>query len=141
MQMKHYVLGFVFDMDSVFVLLIKKNKPEWQAGRWNGIGGKIENSDASPLEAMDRECMEEAGIHCDWKLRIIFTCPGGTVYVFGAWRIKLDPKQLEDEELKVFSVNDIPAEAMGNLAWMIPLCAAGVSVPICINQLHLGDVR
>ncbi len=40
--MKGYVLGFAFDEDYEWVALIKKNRPQWQAGKLNGVGGKIE---------------------------------------------------------------------------------------------------
>lgn len=59
MQNDKYVIGFAFVGDDV--LLIKKTKPAWQAGRYNGVGGKIEASEL-PLNAMHREFMEETGI-------------------------------------------------------------------------------
>ena len=37
-----YTLGFVFDRDLQHVLLIQKQRPAWQAGKFNGIGGKLE---------------------------------------------------------------------------------------------------
>jgi 8-oxo-dGTP pyrophosphatase MutT (NUDIX family) len=55
---RRYVLGFVFDYGFHHVLLICKTSPEWQAGRLNGLGGKIEPGE-SPLQAMDRELREE----------------------------------------------------------------------------------
>src|SRR5436190_1351439 len=33
----------------------------WHAGKWNGLGGKLER-DESPLQAAQREILEEAGI-------------------------------------------------------------------------------
>src|SRR3990167_7537739 len=56
----NYSVGFVFSMDKSRVLLIKKNKPEWQAGLLNGVGGKAEPQDRRARETMRRECMEEA---------------------------------------------------------------------------------
>jgi 8-oxo-dGTP pyrophosphatase MutT (NUDIX family) len=67
---KRYVLGFVFDArlehggreqaPPTSVLLIRKARPEWQAGRFNGIGGKLEVAE-TPEEAMAREAREESG--------------------------------------------------------------------------------
>jgi hypothetical protein len=37
-----YVCGFMFANDFTEVALIRKNKPEWQRGKLNGIGGKVE---------------------------------------------------------------------------------------------------
>lgn len=65
--MKRYVLGFMFSEDGTQVALIKKTKPEWQAGKLNGIGGKIEEKEAMH-EAMIREFEEETGLrHLEWK--------------------------------------------------------------------------
>ena len=45
---KHYVLGFIFNRQKDNVLLVEKKRPEWQKGKWNGIGGKIKENE-SPL--------------------------------------------------------------------------------------------
>lgn len=50
----------MFDDDMENVVLIKKNRPEWQKGKLNGVGGKIENNE-TPLYAMIREFQEETG--------------------------------------------------------------------------------
>ena len=54
-----YVLGFAFTKDLKQVALIRKKRPEWQAGKLNGIGGKV-NINEVPLLAMVREFQEEA---------------------------------------------------------------------------------
>lgn len=54
--MKFYVCGFLFHED--YVLLVKKNRPDWQAGLLNGIGGKVEPEELS-MGAMHREFQEE----------------------------------------------------------------------------------
>lgn len=59
---KNYVLGFAFSRDGEEVVLIIKQKPDWQKGKLNGIGGKIEPEDESPLHAMIREFKEETGV-------------------------------------------------------------------------------
>lgn len=60
-----YVLGFMFNEDESKVLLVHKNRPTWQAGKLNGIGGKIEAGE-TPLQAMEREFMEETGFISKW---------------------------------------------------------------------------
>ena len=66
-----YVLGFAFDQKYSRVLLINKNKPGWQAGLKNGVGGKIETYDPTVAHAMVREFEEETSIETEtyqWKL-------------------------------------------------------------------------
>ncbi len=59
-----YVLTFAFDKRLESVWLIEKQKPEWQKGCLNGIGGKIEEGE-SPMEAAIRELKEESGLEVD----------------------------------------------------------------------------
>jgi 8-oxo-dGTP pyrophosphatase MutT (NUDIX family) len=40
--MIRYVVGFALDEEEGTVLLVRKAKPEWQAGLLNGVGGKME---------------------------------------------------------------------------------------------------
>lgn len=80
--MKKYVLGFAFNDN--FVLLIKKNKPEWQKGLYNGLGGKIEKSE-TPVAAMVREFKEECGIQTkeeDWEQYAVMIGDDFKVYCF-----------------------------------------------------------
>ena len=63
---RNFVVGFVFDEAKSHVLLIEKNRPKWQAGRLNGIGGKI-GLEEHPESAMSREFCEEADVYwTDW---------------------------------------------------------------------------
>lgn len=55
--MKQYVACLLLCKDQV--MLIRKSRPEWMKGRLNGIGGHIEPSDETPLDAMKREFSEE----------------------------------------------------------------------------------
>lgn len=55
--MQDCMLAFAFD-DLNRVALIRKNWPSWQAGQWNGVGGKVEAKE--PIaEAMKREFCEK----------------------------------------------------------------------------------
>jgi 8-oxo-dGTP pyrophosphatase MutT (NUDIX family) len=58
---QNYVLGFIFSPSLARVLLVKKARPTWQAGRFNGIGGHVEPGENID-KAMEREAEEEAGI-------------------------------------------------------------------------------
>lgn len=59
--MKRYTVTFLFNSKLERVWLIEKQKPEWQKGCLNGIGGKIEEGE-TPLKCAVRELYEEAGL-------------------------------------------------------------------------------
>jgi len=139
MKMKYYVLGFVFNKAKNAVLLIEKKRPEWQAGYWNGIGGKIEENE-TPVEAIEREAWEEMGLHHIFDHALTFVCPGGTVFVYYTvldWP-NISFKQKEDEPLKVWPVNFLPEKVMASLRWLIPVCLSSIQFPILVQQNTLG---
>jgi len=73
--MKEYVVGFIFDEFKERVLLILKERPEWQKGKYNGIGGLIEEKETGKM-AMTRECKEECGLYIeDWDHVLTLSCP------------------------------------------------------------------
>ena len=57
-----YVLGFAFAAKRTRVLLVMKQSPAWQRGKFNGVGGKVEPEEYV-TEAMSREFREETGLH------------------------------------------------------------------------------
>lgn len=57
--MKRYTLVFIFNEHLNQVLLIRKTKPEEQAGKLNGIGGKMEDFDTDFVDCIKREVYEE----------------------------------------------------------------------------------
>lgn len=120
--MQKYVLGFCFSVDMGNVALIKKNKPEWQNGLLNGIGGKIEPNEI-PIDAMRREFIEETGVNIndwtevgklvggEWEV-IIFKTVSDQVY---------DVKTMETEIVNIFNTIDLSGlEVIPNLHWIIP---------------------
>lgn len=80
-----YVCGFLFEATLRGVVLIEKQKPAWQAGKLNGVGGKIEEGE-TPLAAMQREFEEETGaVVPDWTLfRVERFIDGTVVHWFAA---------------------------------------------------------
>lgn len=121
-----YVLGFIFDSSFKKVLLINKNRPDWQKGKINGIGGKIERNE-TPKAAISREVLEETrlviqkkewkemGVHKgkDWNV-YIFT----TVYKYNP----SDAQTMTDEKIAWYSISRLPNTIISNLTWFIPLC-------------------
>ena len=69
--MRSYVLGFCFSRDHSKVVLIAKNRPKWQAGRLNGIGGHVEDGEI-PIVAMAREFREESLVEISEKKSQIY---------------------------------------------------------------------
>ncbi len=129
-----YVVGFLFTTNQLAVQLIQKIKPDWQKGRWNGIGGKIEPGE-HPRDAMRREFKEEAGLDIEeWrgfaKLR---DSRGSLIHFYVAFSNDL-AKTMTEEEIATFSEKDMldPRYYMGppygyktqiipNLRWLVPM--------------------
>lgn len=61
--MKEYTLIFCTSLDGLF-LLVEKDKPEWQKGKFNLPGGKIETGETI-IECAKRELTEESGLFVD----------------------------------------------------------------------------
>ncbi len=56
-----YSSGIIVSLDRRFIVLIKKNRPDWQKGLYNFPGGKIELGE-HPIETVAREVREETGL-------------------------------------------------------------------------------
>ncbi|MBA3423958.1 MAG: NUDIX domain-containing protein [Rubrobacter sp.] len=120
-----YVAGFLFSADRKQVVLVEKIKPDWQRGRLNGVGGKIERSDASPVAAMVREFGEEAGllIH-EWELFCQIENRGNLTYFFRSFAESPvdDISGQEVEKITAYPVSDVAGlNTMPNLGWLIPM--------------------
>src|SRR5579859_8091290 len=139
--MINYVAGFLVDKINNIVCLIKKTKPEWQAGRYNAIGGKVEFGE-TPIDAMQREFYEEAGQWIkNWTHRVTLTgsmYPNDNesnwrVYFFVAFAAKNDLDKCyefaldKEEVIDKFEINDLldgwyGSDIIGNIRWLLPLC-------------------
>lgn len=130
MALTKYVAGLLFRDDEV--ALIRKNRPDWQAGKLNAVGGKVEPSEY-PVYAMRREFAEEAGYQpplTDWRQFCTLEHPhrGGEVHFFTAmWDQGIGPitKNMTDEPVDWYKVRDVLAPSyqliIPNLRWLIPL--------------------
>lgn len=124
--MTDFVAGFMFTPDRRQVALVEKNRPIWQAGLLNGIGGKIETFDASPVAALCREFDEEAGVQTqpdEWQQIATLDVIGlGTVYFFRAFSSKAHGmKAGTDEAVGLYDAHPLPENVIANLKWLIPL--------------------
>lgn len=137
--MTSYVVGFAFFGKQV--LLIEKNRPEWQKGLLNGVGGKIEDGEI-PSEAMKREFEEETGaiLSDSWQhaITLIDRKTGHIVYIFRIFeesdRANLINYQKTDESLSLHYWDELPDTVIYNLNWMIPLLTSDISFPISILE-------
>lgn len=78
-----YVCGFLVYGHSV--ALMRKNRPQWQVGKLNGIGGKIEDGETA-AEAMRREFQEETGQDgFEWRETVKLSGVGFEVIFFVAF--------------------------------------------------------
>ncbi len=145
-----YVVGFLFDESMSNVALIRKNKPAWQAGLLNGIGGKIEDGEA-PAYAMSREFKEEAGLWvATWRH---FCTMAGTNNDGGKFSVDFffqigEPHKLtsmESEQIEVVSSKAIAGgeeKTIGNLPWLVALAldfGKGVHPPSKVNATYSAN--
>jgi 8-oxo-dGTP pyrophosphatase MutT (NUDIX family) len=94
-------------MDHAYnILLIRKKRPDWQAGYLNGVGGKIEFGE-SVREAMSREFYEETGISIE-KHNWVYVCElvnsnydSSKVTFFTAKLDRIDYQNKTDEQLEL----------------------------------------
>jgi 8-oxo-dGTP diphosphatase len=127
-NVQEYVCGFLFSLDRSRVLLIRKRRPAWQAGKLNGLGGKIEHGE-TPNEAMRREFREEAGADpAEWQH--VLTLSGAddagsgrewAGHFFRAFGDLTCVRAMTDEALEIHPTDALPRDTIPNLRWMIPL--------------------
>jgi len=125
--MTEYCLGFMFDPRGLVCALIRKNKPAWQKGKLNGVGGKIEPGE-TPIDAMVREFQEEAGIFVPadrWTKFCRLQWSGGVVHVFKSFGTLGGITSMTDEHVDVWSIPETLTQSdeslVSNLRWLIPM--------------------
>ncbi len=128
------------------VLLVMKDRPNWQKGRLNLVGGKVEKGE-SPLLAAVRELKEETGLDPypgDWAVqahwhalscremgRIVDDVDDAVVYCFNILVDKdmpLTPRDGETEVVRWYPWHPVRKDPrlMPSLRIMLPLMMAGV---------------
>ncbi len=123
--MIEYVVGFIFSEDRQRVALIRKVKPSWQAGKLNGLGGKIEPGEDGE-NAIFREVEEEAGVSIPPMLwREYHTIRGGQ-WQCTFFKVFKDVTLASPEEEKVswYNVADILSgkfPLVDHNQWLIPM--------------------
>lgn len=121
--MTAYVVGFLFSTDLKRVALVTKNRPQWQAGLLNGIGGKIEPGETN-ITAMVREFNEEAGVLIpDWKHFATMSEDGQFALDVFASTGDVDLVSTKtDEMIGIYQVKDIQQlNTIENIPWLVLL--------------------
>ena len=140
--MAKYVVGLPFSKDSIDIILIEKNHPEWQIGKWNGPGGHIEPGE-TPLQTIVRECAEETNIlskEGDWKhILTLFNIEKNWEVIFFRAFLDIDSfKSLTNERVLMTNVRSLwHKPIISNLRWIIPLALdeTGVAFPLQIEDI------
>lgn len=157
-----YVCGILLSKGKF--TLIKKNRPEWQKGKLNGIGGKIKsfrsndsestfNQEENPKVAMAREFEEETGVfiqasrwHC-FHIESFVNAKtlkadqsGAKVYFFIALG---EPEEIDavetmtDEEVVIMTDDDMTRYPASEFVYNIPYLYLMILSNINNNSLGL----
>jgi len=126
--MEKYVLGFAFNSAKDYVVMIRKNKPNWQKGCLNGVGGKIEEGEI-PATAMVREFEEETGVKTNELQWIYLGTMGNSQWICHLFTTHGDDlmkaETRTDEEISVYPVEEITKgdyRMISNIPFLIELC-------------------
>lgn len=121
--MKKFVVGFLIDENNE-LLTILKNRPEWQAGQFNGIGGHIEEGEA-PLDAMIRELKEETNVTFkDWEFIGTLKGVDYILYIYGGFYPEAFQGEMTmtDEVVSKIPFNDLnDFPLLPSARWMIAM--------------------
>lgn len=135
--MKHMTLLFLIREDKKEVLLAMK-KRGFGEGKWNGVGGKIEEGE-TPEQAVIREAQEEIGVGIDEKdleergqIFFSFDKPGDIplrVRIFTTTIWEGTPAESEEMSPKWFSFDSVPYDRMWvDDPYWLPQMLAGKNV-------------
>jgi 8-oxo-dGTP diphosphatase len=130
---REWVVGFLLDERADRVVLIRKNRPAWQAGKLNGVGGKVEPGDRTLNDAMEREFREEACVTVyPWERYACLNWEEGVVHFYRAFvpdRLFDACQTVTDEPVEIHRVHELFAPGplrdgvTPNLLWLVPLAA------------------
>lgn len=140
-----YTLAFIFNEDLSKILLIEKNRPEWQKGFLNGIGGKCEPNEP-PLQCINREVFEECGLN-----NIIFNKIGiidGIEYVVYVYNARISHKIFNvaisktDEKISSYDIKNLESKnLLPSVKYLIPIAMQSYIDPkfISFNTVYGYD--
>jgi 8-oxo-dGTP diphosphatase len=139
------VVVFIFghrDGEPASVALIRKDKPAWQKGRLNGVGGYIREGETS-LAAAVRKVEQETGVSVEpHRLRPFCTLEGEPYRVY-FYVLRLSAQEYQQvgtqdpaEPIQKFWLHTLMAEPVPqtqmiqNLSWLLPLALDPTVEPV-----------
>ena len=139
-----YVCGFLFNTTGDYVVLIKRRESRvYRPGCWNGVGGHVEPGE-TPLQAMQREFKEEAGLEIsDWKkfATLATDCGESLIHLFYSeqstdmiYRVTTET----DELVRPIALKSLPSlPRIPNLAFLISMAQ---SIRHCeVDMYHITE--
>ena len=133
-----YVLALLFTADGREVVLVRKARPAWQAGRVNALGGKLDAGEGL-VDAARREVREEAGVDVEgWEEFLVWRDPEYRLRAVRAFDdAARQARSAEDQEVFLANVGALPFNVIDNLRWMIPLALdRDVAIPIEVRSAN-----
>lgn len=141
-----YVVGFAFDTKKRHVVLVEKQRPAWQKGQLNGLGGHCEMVNGTletGVEAMGREFGEECGVK--GLLWHPFATLYGNAVRSGRPREKFiveflrafdddifKARSVTDEVIHIFNLESwAAAPVIPNLRWLVPMALSFDRGEVC----------
>ena len=119
-----YVLGFLFDESLSRIALVRKDHPDWMKGKWNAIGGEVQE-DEGINDAMVRECQEEAGIEDTslWGMFASISGEGFDVFCYRSTTGDIEEahgREVSNELVCVIPIRQIPSLVLvPDLQWLV----------------------
>ena len=140
----HQVVGFLFNTSRTAVVLLEKKRPEWQAGKTNGVGGKCEEEE-NFFSAMEREFLEETGVLIEshnWERFTEMHFDNTSIHFFRAFaddKLFYQVKSKTDEEVIIISLKFLHHyNLISDLHWLIPM-ALYEKYPMNYGITCIGD--
>ena len=128
-----YVVCLLFSNDLEQLVLIRKNRPEWQKGLLNGPGGKVNEGESFDFAA-HREFFEEAGISVPIWDHLSYQTENDGKYEVCYVTAKTSLEHLNhvksrtDETVGMHTIKFIdPTSLVPPLQWLIPLAVYKLS--------------
>jgi 8-oxo-dGTP diphosphatase len=131
-----YVLALLFTANRRQVVLMRRMRPLWQAGRVNALGGRLVDGE-SPGDAARREVREESGVDVkEWTEVLVWDDAEYRMHVMRAVsELAGAARTMEDQEVFLADVESLPANVIDNLRWLVPLALdADVALPVAVRS-------